>query len=94
MTVGEKDSARRLQHTYPSEAEPGRATGAGRIRAARQPRSLDMTLAFGCADLFPEWKVTATGYRPEIDATRWLIAEVARSWADRGFTTALNLETT
>jgi phage protein D len=92
VTVGDKDGAKRLQRTYASEAEAKRAAGAARTRAARQPRSLDMTLAFGRADLSPECKVTTKGYRPEIDATRWLIAEVTHSWAERGFTTALKLE--
>ncbi len=32
------------------------------------------------------------GYKPEIDATRWLIAEVTHGMTDRGFTTALKLE--
>jgi phage protein D len=41
--------------------------------------------------LFPGSKVTTSGYKPEIDATCWLIAEVTHSWADRGFTTALHL---
>jgi phage protein D len=93
VTVGDKDGARRLQRTYASEAEAKRAADAARTRAARQPRSLDLTLAFGRADLFPECKVTTTGYEAEIDATRWLIAEVTHSWMDRGFTTGLKLET-
>jgi hypothetical protein len=38
-------------------------------------------------------KVTTKGYRPEIDATRWLIAEVTHGITDRGFTTSLRLET-
>lgn len=65
---------------------------AARTRAARQPRSLDMTLAFGRADLLPECKVTTKGYKAEIDATRWLIAEVTHNWAECGFTTGLKLE--
>jgi len=53
-----------------------------------------VTLAFGRAELFLECKVTTSGYKPEIDATRWLIAEVTHSWAnERGFTTALNWKT-
>jgi len=95
VTVGDKDGAKVLQRTYATEAEAKRAAGAARTRAARQPRSLDMTLAFGRADLFPECKVTTSGYKTEINATPWLISEVTHTWTpDHGFTSGLKLDTT
>jgi phage protein D len=94
VTVGDKDGAKRLQRTYASEAEAKRAASAARTRANRLPKSLDLTLAFGRADLFPDCKVTASGYKAEIDAVSWLIAEVTHNFTkDRGFTTGLKLET-
>ena len=92
VNASDKEGAKVLQRTYATEAEAKRAAGAARTRAARQPRSLDMTLAFSRADLFPECTVTTSGYKPEIDATRWLIAEVTHDMPDRGFITALKLE--
>lgn len=79
MTVGEAEGAKRLQRTYPTEAEARRAASAERTRAGRQPRSLDLTLAYGRADLFLECKVTVSGYKAEIDAATWLIAEVTHT---------------
>lgn len=40
VTVGDKDGAKRLQHTYATKAEARRAASAAGTRAARQPRSL------------------------------------------------------
>lgn len=93
MTVGDKDGTKCVQRTYASEAEAKRAAGAARTRAGRLPRSLDLTLAFGRVDLFPDCKVAASAYKAKIDAVRWLIAEVTHNFTkDRGYTTGLNLE--
>jgi hypothetical protein len=93
VTVGKADGAKRLTRTYASEAEARTAATAAQGRAARQPLSLSMTLALGRADLSPECKATVEGYKAEIDKVKWIVAEVTHTLGDRGFTTAVKLET-
>jgi phage protein D len=93
VTVGDKNGAKRLRKVYPSEATAREAATAARARAGRQPLSLELTLALGRADLYPERRVTTAGFRPEIDAVAWLIAEVSHSLSkDRGYTVGVKLE--
>ncbi|GAA0741458.1 MULTISPECIES: contractile injection system protein, VgrG/Pvc8 family [Sphingomonas] len=75
VTAGSSDGAeRKLSRVYASEAEAKRAAAAEARRAGRAPRSLDLTLAFGRADLAPEQPATAQGFKADIDAQRWLIS--------------------
>jgi phage protein D len=93
VTVGDKDSAKSLRKVYPSEVAARDAATAARARADRQPRSLELTLALGRADLYPERQVTASGFRPEMDAVAWLVEEVSHSLSkDRGYTLSAKLE--
>ncbi len=92
VTVGKADGARKLGRVYGSEAEAKRAAMAAKSRAARLPRSLDLTLALGRADIYPEQTATAAGYKAEIDAVAWLVSEVTHTVSDRGFTTRIMLE--
>lgn len=92
VTVGEERGAKKLSRTYATEADARAAAAAAKGRAARQPVSLSLTLALGRPDLYPEQRATVAGFKPVIDATPWLVAEVTHSITDRGFTTALKLE--
>ncbi|MHA6717911.1 contractile injection system protein, VgrG/Pvc8 family [Sphingomonas sp. RS6] len=94
LSVGSGDGAeRKLSRVYASEAEARRAATTESNRAARAPRSLDITLAYGRADLFPEQPAQAIGFKAEIDAQPWLVSEVNHQLDDRGgFTTAVKLE--
>ena len=92
VTVGKSDGARQLSHVYSSESHAKRAAKAKLAHAKRQPVSLTLALALGRADLYPEQKGNVTRFKAEIDAVAWLIAEVTHSVGDRGFTTALKLE--
>ena len=94
VTVGKEDGAKQLRKLYPDEASARRAATAERDRLKRAPATLDLRLALGRPDAIPEARVTVTGYKPEIDGTTWLIAEVTHQ-LDKGggFTTGLKLET-
>jgi phage protein D len=86
VTVGDKDGAKRLRKVYPSEAAAREAATAARARAGPQPRSLELALALGRPDLYPERRVVTAGFRPEIDAVAWLVEEVSHSLSkDRGY---------
>jgi len=55
---------------------------------------LSYTLALGRADLYPEQKLRVQGFKPQIDATPWLIAKATHTiTGSAGFTTQLELET-
>jgi len=94
VTVGENQGVKRLRKTCASEAEAKQAAIAERDRLKRTPASLDLTLALGRPDACPEQRVKISGFKPEIDAITWLIAEVShRLDSNGGFTTDLRLET-
>lgn len=84
--------ARRLSRVYPTEEAARQAATAASSRAAREPVSFSITLAYGRADLGPEQKATVSGFKRQIDAIKWLITEVTHSLGDRGFTSAIKLE--
>lgn len=85
--------ARRLARVYPDEASARTAAAAELGRSKRQPVSLELKLALGRADLFPDRPIRTSGFKPAIDATPWLIAEVThRLSGTEGFRTDLTLE--
>ena len=94
VEVGSGDGAeRKLSRVYASETEARRAATAESKRAGRAPRGLDLALAFGRADVSPEQPATVEGFKADIDAQPWLIAETRHQLDDRGgFTTAIKLE--
>ncbi|MCI4588596.1 phage late control D family protein [Sphingobium sp. BYY-5] len=94
VTVGKADGAKTLRKLYPDEASAKRAAVAERNRLKRAPASLDVKLALGRPDAFPEARVTASGFKDEIDATTWLIAEVTHRLDNGGgFGTEVRMET-
>ncbi len=94
VTVGSgTGEAKRLARTYSSEDAARRAATAEQGRAAREPRALDLGLALGRLEIYPDRPVTVAGFKGEIDAVKWLVSDVSHELiAGRGFTTALTLE--
>ncbi len=94
VTVGSgTGEVKRLARTYPTEDAARRAATAEQGRATREPRSLDLGLALGRLEIYPDRAVTVTGFKGEISAVKWLVADVTHELLpDRGFTTALTLE--
>ncbi|SNS20739.1 hypothetical protein SAMN06295912_102267 [Sphingomonas laterariae] len=85
--------ARKLSRTYASEAAALAGAKAEQSRRARLPVKLSFELAIARPDLYPERRITAEGFKPEIDATKWLIASVSHRLAKSGgFTTSLEME--
>jgi phage protein D len=94
VTMGKAEGAKTLRKTYPDEASARRAATAEHTRLKRAPATLDMRLALGRPDAIPEARVTLTGFKPEIDATPWLITEVTHRLDNAGgFITELKMET-
>ncbi|MGT2513429.1 contractile injection system protein, VgrG/Pvc8 family [Sphingomonas panni] len=94
VTVGKGDGARKLSRTYASEADARAAAKAEAGRAARQPRTLSLSLALGRPDLKPDTPIAVSGFKAAIDVQRWVLAEVTHTLGDRGFASALRLEST
>ncbi|QDC38392.1 contractile injection system protein, VgrG/Pvc8 family [Sphingobium fuliginis] len=94
FTVGKEDGAKKLRKVYSDEASAKRAAIAERDRIKRAPATFDMKLALGRPDAFPETRVKASGFKDEIDATTWLIAEVTHRLDNSGgYATDLRMET-
>ena len=94
ITVGKADGAKKLRKVHADEAAAKRAATAERDRLKRAPETLDMKLALGRADAIPEARVKVSGYKDQIDAATWLIAEVThRLDKAGGFTTDMKMET-
>lgn len=90
--AGAKAKAKRLARTFATEEAAKRAAKSEHGRQKREPAKLSFSMALGRADLYPERKAQAQGFKPEIDATPWLIVEVTHSLSQQGFTTQLQLE--
>jgi phage protein D len=96
ITVGQAEggkAAKTLRKVYPDAASAQRAATAEHTRLKRAPATLDMRLALGRPDAIPEARVTVTGFKPEIDATPWLITETTHRLDNAGgFITDLKME--
>lgn len=93
VTVGKSDGAKKLRKVYPDEASAKRAAAAESARMKRAPETLDLTLALGRPDAYPEGRVEAVGFKPGIDSASWLISEVThRLDKSGGFRTDLRME--
>ncbi|UBR49174.1 hypothetical protein KF947_17790 [Halomonas sp. FeN2] len=69
------------------------ALGAARSEWQRIQRGLaEFELTLGRADISPETPVTAQGYKPEINATPWIIDEVTHNFTARGYTCSIRME--
>jgi len=92
--AGGKTKAKKLKRTFATEADAKRAADSEWKRIQRGAAEFDYDLALGRADLVPEQKITLRGWKAEIEARAWLIAEASHAIDGRGgFRTSLKLET-
>lgn len=91
--AGTTDHAKRLKRTYGSQADAKAAAQAEHNRQQRGAATMTYNLALGRPDLYPEQRLTLTGFKPEIDAIKWLITEARHTLGESGLTTTLELET-
>ncbi|HEX8583044.1 MAG TPA: contractile injection system protein, VgrG/Pvc8 family [Allosphingosinicella sp.] len=90
--AGKPDKAKRLARTYHTESAAKRAARSEHGRQQRAGAKFSFELALGRADLYPERKTRVQGFKPEIDATPWLIVEVVHTLGQGGYTTSLQME--
>jgi phage protein D len=94
VLAGSGDNAKQLRPTYATEDDAMAAARAEWQRIQRGLAEFELTLALGRADILPETPLTLSGYRPQIDATAWLVSEVTHSLNDGGFGTQVRCEVT
>lgn len=92
VRVGSGENPRRLRRTYANEADARAAAEAATRRDARQAAEFSLTMAYGDAAVFPERPVRLSGFKSEIDALPWQIAEVTHSMGPQGYRTDLKLD--
>lgn len=92
IVVGSEENAKKLARTYASEASARRAADAEFKRLQRGAAKFSLTLCAGRPDIFPEKTVQVTGFKPEIDATDWLVVETRHSLNSNGLGTTLQME--
>lgn len=93
VTIGEPDNTQQLRHTYASETEALEAAQAEWQRLQRGVAFFSITQAIGDPNVFPETPAQCIGWKPQIDATAWIITEVTHNLTESSYTTALQLET-
>lgn len=85
-------NTKELRHTYTTRNNALRAAKAELQRIQRGLATFTLTLATGRPDLFPEIPVSVQGFKPEIDATNWLITRAVHRLDGSGLSTTLEME--
>lgn len=94
VLVGESGNAKRLRETYATEKVAREMADAEWKRLQRGEATMGYTLAIGNAAIYPEMHVRVSGFKPEIDNARWLVAKATHAIdATGGYATTLELET-
>lgn len=89
-----KGKPHRLRRVYHTEAEAQAAAKAAHGRKGRAEAEFEITLGYGRPDYYPERPVTLTGFKKQVDARHWIIAELSHSLdGSGGLMTKLKLET-
>jgi hypothetical protein len=92
LLVGSDEKPKRLRDTYATENEAIQAATSEWQRVQRAGASLSLSLAEGIPDLYPETPITASGWKAEMNATEWVITEVAHSLTDSAYTAHIKAE--
>lgn len=89
---GKGKGVKTLRHSYSSEDEAKQAAAAEYARRQRGAASFSYTLAHGRADIYPEMRVAVKGFKPQIDATEWLVERAEHMLDESGFRTTLEMQ--
>ncbi len=92
VIAGTEENLKSLRPTYASEEDALAAAQAEWQRIRRGGAQFTLDLAEGRPDLYPETPVWLIGWKPQIEATPWLIVEISHELNDTALTTALQME--
>ncbi|WP_019833786.1 contractile injection system protein, VgrG/Pvc8 family [Sphingomonas sp. PR090111-T3T-6A] len=95
VTAGKADGThKRLHRTFATKADAKAAVSSEWNRIQRGAASLDLALALGRPEIFPDRTAELVGFPPPIQSRKWLIVEATHTMsADAGLETSLRLET-
>ena len=89
-TAGKK--IKTLRHTYQSPKTAATGARAAYKKLKRGAMEFDISPAIGRPDVAPESPVTLQGFKPEIDAEKWVGKETVHTLDSNGLTTAVKLQ--
>lgn len=92
VTVGSGTNARKLGRVFSSEEAARQAAEAALSKADRKGATFSLNLAMGRPEAYPAQKATLQGWKPEIDASDWLIKECQHSFDGSGLRTTIQCE--
>ncbi len=83
---------KRLKRIYATQSDAQAAAQSEHQRQQRVAASLDVSLAYGNAQIAPGQRASVSGYKAEINATSWTVSTTEHQMGPGGFTTTLTLE--
>ncbi|MCY7297412.1 phage late control D family protein [Alteromonas sp. a30] len=92
VIIGENDNLKTLRQTYSSESTARKEAEAEWKRLQRAKQQMELTLAHGNPELFPQMPVKLEGWKASIDEVQWQLWEVVHSINGSGFVSRVRLE--
>jgi len=92
VLVGSDDNPKTLRGNYATEIDALEEANAEWRRLRRAGATLNLDLANGRADLYPETPIIARGWKAEVDDTEWVVVEVTHNLSDSGYSGAVVME--
>lgn len=90
--AGSEGNVKVLRRMYARESMAKRAAESEWAKMKRSGATFSLTMAVGEPGLFPEVPVKLDGFKPEINAAKWITKEVRHEVSDSGLVTSLSLE--
>lgn len=90
--AGETVSPRRTRRTHHNRTDAEHKAKATHQKTGRGKTTMNLTLKYGRPDFTPNRIIKLTGFRPEINAKKWLLVECNHTMDANGLGTRLNLE--
>ncbi len=92
ITIGKNDNLKTLRQTYSSESTARKEAESEWKRLQRAKLQMELTLAHGNPELFPQTPVKLEGWKASIDTVQWQLWEVVHSINGNGFVSRVRLE--
>lgn len=93
LVIGSSSNAKRLSRTYGSEASARNAAQTEHTKQEGKGAQFTLDLASGRLNLYPDLKLTVSGWKAEIDNSGWGITETRHQLdAGGGLKTSLQME--